>query len=671
LRVSRIPLPRQAQLALVAIVVLVVAAVVISSYSTTRSVLFDQYARLRSQIEHSLVRTLAAVDRGGAMVDAILGRFERPALELFHRAYLESRDIADLDLDAVRVPLAQIVPSELAQTIDLYVIDTDGIIVATTYVPDLGLDFSRYPAFFSSLALLFEEGGFRTDEIRPEIATGELKRFSYLRTEDGEYVLELGLTLPAINEELAAYGEVAQALAADAWELVAHLYLYDAYGVRVPAQQFAPTASEQALLTGTEVDDGNIDTAAAIEEALTTGETVRIESRDRRVVESFIPVRLTREASLEPIDRVIEVAFDPSPTREVLRRLLGGYLAGSIAVIVFTTLVGSMIVRRTTWPITSIIEEVAAIGSGDLSHRVTVQVEGELEVLKHNVNAMVDRLLDARQALEETVEERNESLRRIDSLSRIGQIAAAVAHDLSTPISVALQAFTFQESEIKEKQTSLAATEDESTRKLVDNLHESATVGARSLSRAASVVRSFKRLALGQIDGEETRFDVVDVVRDVAVTLEVIARRRGIRIAVNQRDDDVTLLGVEGAFAQMMANLVENAVRHAFPDSWQGQDREAEKTIAVTVSSDSEHIVVVVEDNGVGIPEERSRAVFEPFYTTKPNAGGTGLGLAIAEDYATTVLHGTIVLSRSKNGGAMFTMTFPRRTRVPGDEVEE
>jgi signal transduction histidine kinase len=74
-------------------------------------------------------------------------------------------------------------------------------------------------------------------------------------------------------------------------------------------------------------------------------------------------------------------------------------------------------------------------------------------------------------------------------------------------------------------------------------------------------------------------------------------------------------------------------------------------------------LVIEVADNGPGIPDERLRLVFEPFFSTKGSMG-TGLGLAVTRK--TVQEHaGDITVSRSPEGGALFRIVLPDAGRKP------
>lgn len=72
----------------------------------------------------------------------------------------------------------------------------------------------------------------------------------------------------------------------------------------------------------------------------------------------------------------------------------------------------------------------------------------------------------------------------------------------------------------------------------------------------------------------------------------------------------------------MLTNLVMNAVTHAF-------DGEAGGEVRITITPLSGRVLLVVQDNGSGIPREHLGRIFDPFFTTRRGMGGTGLGLSV------------------------------------------
>ena len=102
-----------------------------------------------------------------------------------------------------------------------------------------------------------------------------------------------------------------------------------------------------------------------------------------------------------------------------------------------------------------------------------------------------------------------------------------------------------------------------------------------------------------------------------------------------------------------MFNLVENAIRYSRPAS----------TIAVTVDEEGDRVLVRIEDEGFGIPEQHQDSVFQPFFRVDKSRsreyGGVGLGLSLVWEIAT--LHGgTIEVESSSSNGTIMLATLPK-----------
>jgi signal transduction histidine kinase len=164
-------------------------------------------------------------------------------------------------------------------------------------------------------------------------------------------------------------------------------------------------------------------------------------------------------------------------------------------------------------------------------------------------------------------------------------------------------------------------------------------------------------LLLARLDDSEGLLptDLVDLVDLDDLVLEEVARiRRSSEIRVDvsgvsggQVRGNAILLG------QVVHNLVDNAVRHAA------------RTVGVSVQEHAQSVEMVVEDDGVGIPEADRERVFERFVRLDEartrEAGGAGLGLAIVRRIL-EVSGGSVELGVSAAGGARFSVTLPSPT---------
>ncbi|GGZ32998.1 sensor histidine kinase [Streptomyces rochei] len=148
------------------------------------------------------------------------------------------------------------------------------------------------------------------------------------------------------------------------------------------------------------------------------------------------------------------------------------------------------------------------------------------------------------------------------------------------------------------------------------------------------------------------RLDAGERPADARVDLAALAReeaggRTGVRV---RAEDGVTVAGSRGQLGRVLANLLDNAQRHA------------RSAVEVAVRRDGGAVVVAVADDGEGVPAADRERIFERFVrldaARSRDDGGAGLGLAIARDVA--VRHGgTLTVHDAPAGGALFELRLP------------
>jgi len=171
-------------------------------------------------------------------------------------------------------------------------------------------------------------------------------------------------------------------------------------------------------------------------------------------------------------------------------------------------------------------------------------------------------------------------------------------------------------------------------------------------------------LDLARIEQGDTplRHDEVDMARVVEEQigrLNVYAERQGVRLRrqLDGTSDDTMVVGDEDRLAQLLANLVHNAIKF----SPQGDE------VVVHVRGDAENVLVEVEDHGPGIPRADRNRIFERFYKVdrarSRGSGGTGLGLSIARNIVGRH-HGHIWVQSEEGAGSSFFVSLPRAARA-------
>lgn len=171
------------------------------------------------------------------------------------------------------------------------------------------------------------------------------------------------------------------------------------------------------------------------------------------------------------------------------------------------------------------------------------------------------------------------------------------------------------------------------------------------LQRLENIVRQFLSLA-GPSSVELQPVELPRIIGHVCELLRPEATARGITLSMDVPAAFPVLTADPVQLTQALVNLVINAL----------QAISEHGRIDVTAHVDAAWASIQVHDTGPGVPADRHNAIFEPFYTTKPE--GSGLGLWIVQQIATA--HGGVVSTANPpEGGAVFTLQLPLPTREP------
>ena len=243
-----------------------------------------------------------------------------------------------------------------------------------------------------------------------------------------------------------------------------------------------------------------------------------------------------------------------------------------------------------------------------------------------------------------------------EKLASLGQLVAGVAHEINTPIGIAVTGA----STLAEHTATLMALHETGAMRRSDMekyVHNAATISKLLLSnmeRAATLIQSFKAVAVDQTSEERRAFRLRDYIQDVLRNLSPMLRKTLHSITL-ECDAAIVIDTYPGALAQILTNLVTNALLHGL-----GQ-RERGAMAIVVREPDERMIELRFSDDGQGIPEENLAKIFEPFFTTMRGRGGSGLGLNIVYNLVTGRLQGQIRVDSQVGSGTSFLIRFPRQ----------
>ncbi|HET6720744.1 MAG TPA: HAMP domain-containing sensor histidine kinase, partial [Rhodocyclaceae bacterium] len=231
---------------------------------------------------------------------------------------------------------------------------------------------------------------------------------------------------------------------------------------------------------------------------------------------------------------------------------------------------------------------------------------------------------------------------------------AVIAHELNTPIGNSRIAASTLRDEAQAFSAKIAAGLRRSDlNAFLATLETGTQLLDRSLQRAAGLISSFKQVAVDQTSAQRRRFDLDELIDEIRTTVSPGLNRSGCKHEW-QVARGVAMDSFPGPLGQVLINLVDNAVMHAFEGRHSG-------TIWVVASEHgADEICLEVRDDGVGVPEDKQGQIFEPFFTTRMGRGGTGLGLSIAYNIVSGVLGGSLALQSKPDRGAIFRLLIPK-----------
>jgi PAS domain S-box-containing protein len=280
----------------------------------------------------------------------------------------------------------------------------------------------------------------------------------------------------------------------------------------------------------------------------------------------------------------------------------------------------------------------------DVSERV--ELERRLRLRTEELDAS---LADLKRTQKELVQR--------EKLSALGTLVAGVAHEVNTPLGVALTALSLADEALQAMRTALACpTPSRRTIQThMDELDESLKLALQNGRRAATLVADFKKVAVDQASEALREIALDEYLQSVVSSLSPMLRKENVVVITDL--SPIQLQTRPGAIAQVVSNLIQNAVTHAFPDP------ATERQLWIRCRNLNGFAQIEVEDRGVGIDPVMLKAVFDPFVTTRMGGGGSGLGMFVVHNLVVEVLNGTVEVESEQGRGTRVRVRMPTGIR--------
>jgi predicted ATPase/signal transduction histidine kinase len=442
---------------------------------------------------------------------------------------------------------------------------------------------------------------------RPAAGSGRgLSLFVTPTTQRGSAHLDLDTALKA---SLAIAGEIALDRVVD----------------RLVAISIENAGAERGVFVAVDGEDLRVEA-----EGVAGGTTRRHDSRLLNGEDDLVPAGLVRAAARtgEPVvlpDALVLPIVRKGETSGVLylenRLVSGAFTPERLALL--EVLSGQMAISLENATLYAHLEEKVADRTRELSDALA------------NVSAMQDQMVES------------------EKLAALGGLVAGMAHEINTPVGIAVTAASHLVERTAElREAWQAGSMKRSTLdRYIENVKDSGRLILTNLERSNELVQSFKQVAVDQSTEERRTFRVRSYLDDILRSLRPKLKRTPHLVEIDC-DPDLTLTSYPGALAQVLTNLVLNSVVHAYADGDSGR-------IGLSAAAHDGGVRLRYADDGRGIPDDVRQRIFEPFFTTRRSQGGSGLGLHIVYNLVTQRLGGTIAVDSAAGKGTEFTIDIP------------
>jgi two-component system sensor kinase FixL len=266
---------------------------------------------------------------------------------------------------------------------------------------------------------------------------------------------------------------------------------------------------------------------------------------------------------------------------------------------------------------------------------------GEVKQDGHSLFTGFVRDLTERQQTEHRMHELQEGLLHASRLRSMGQMAAALAHELNQPL-------TATANYVRAALRLLDAAEPN-----LERARQAMELATQQTLRSGEIIRRLRAfVARGELARQPE--NVAKLIEEASALALVGAKDRGIKMLISF-DPDLPMAMVDRVqIQQVLLNLIRNAV-----EAMEGREV---RELAIATSAEQSHLCVSVADTGGGIPNEIRVKLFQPFVTTKQD--GMGIGLSVCR----TIIEahgGRLWVEANRGGGSVFRFTIPAEVNSP------
>lgn len=313
------------------------------------------------------------------------------------------------------------------------------------------------------------------------------------------------------------------------------------------------------------------------------------------------------------------------------RELLSNLIISALLLFAVAAIASLVFARRLSRPIEHLTEAAEKVGKGEFEVSVTSTSSDEIGALSRSFNQMTDELREREVKLAGA----NAALVQSEKLAAFGQLGAGIAHEVKNPLAGILGY----------AQLTLRKLDEDSPFRKNLNIIETET------RRCTDIISNLLKFARQ----ESTEMVPTEINAVVEAALQIVDHQLSVNNVKISKEFASDLPSCEASANQLQQAIINFAI-----NAQQAMGSDGGNLIVRTHSATGGEVVIEIEDDGPGIPDDVKAKIFEPFFTTKPAGQGTGLGLSVT--YGIIKDHGgDIGIEDVPGGGTRFVVSLPTK----------
>ncbi len=587
------------------------------NYQHTRSIILKSYTRQNDIISEDIVQMLLFKDLALDIVEDRLDRkMKENSRKILENYLIPNKNPRQLDLFKVRKELGMNPGLE-----DIYIINSEGIVINTTFRQDLNLDFFSFGREHKKhLKSMLKNNRFVSERFAIEAHTKRFKKYTYEPTPDGNYILELGHYSLKADSVIRFLKKQLRSISEQQENIVSvNLYI----GEDKPF----------SLLKEADYKDGQL-----LEEVFLSRESRSVVKKYDENTYRYEYIYIERTNTNLYRDSVVRIIYDRKIEKQWLRReLYIVFLIFGISMIIIFVLI-YVKTKSITRPVELLTGHVKKIAHGNIKERAEVIGSNEISILAKHINKMLDQL----EANYKQLVRARDKARESDKLKTA--FLENMSHEIRTPMNAIIGFANIIEGEDlskEERKTFLNHIKDSTYNllALITDILDIAKLesGTLTLTHDECHINTLMRQLLDEVQ-QSDEFNQKP--------------RLDIKLHLALEDQDASVKTDAERLNQVLRYLVFNGIKF-------NEKGFVEYGYIVKAY---DYLLFYVRDTGIGIRKDKHHVIFDRFRqeddTVTRKYGGTGLGLAISKGLI-DLFGGEIWLESETGKGTTFYFTIP------------